>query len=59
MPDEPTVHCSRCGRAAEGETPADWSWATGRRGLEPLCPDCTRGNLRAIEGRLSEEWWEY
>lgn len=54
-----TVVCSRCGTVAGGaELPVDWSFATGRRGIEPLCPACTRTNLRAIEGRLPEEWWE-
>lgn len=59
VPDDPPAVCSRCGRMADGPgLPVDWSFATGRRGLEPLCSDCTRTNLRAIEGRLPEEWWE-
>jgi hypothetical protein len=30
----------------------------GRR-VEYLCPACARGNIRAIEGRLTEEYWEF
>jgi hypothetical protein len=30
----------------------------GRR-LEYLCPRCARANIRAIEGRLTEEYWEF
>lgn len=59
MTDDAPATCSRCGRVADAPgLPLEWSWATGRRGLEPLCDRCTRGNLRAIEGRLAEEWWE-
>jgi hypothetical protein len=30
---------------------------TGRR-LEYLCVDCAHANIRAIEGKLPEEYWE-
>ena len=30
---------------------------TGRR-LEYLCLYCARANIRAIEGKLPEEYWE-
>jgi hypothetical protein len=53
--------CSRCGASDEGAEdglPSGWSLETGRRGLERLCLDCTRRNIRSIEGKLPEEWWE-
>jgi hypothetical protein len=53
--------CSRCGATAEapeGGLPPGWSLATERRGVEQLCAACTRANIRAIEGKLPEEYWE-
>ena len=53
--------CARCGTVAQGGAgglPAGWSLLTERRGLSFHCADCTRTNLRAIEGRLEEEWWD-
>jgi len=55
--------CSRCGTLAgdddaSSEAPAGWSFATSRRGIEWLCLDCTRANVRSIEAKLPEEWWE-
>jgi hypothetical protein len=38
--------------------PAGWSLATDPRGLVFHCEACTRTNVRAIEGKLDEEWWE-
>jgi hypothetical protein len=31
--------------------------ASSERGVDRLCADCTRENVRAIEARLDEEWW--
>jgi hypothetical protein len=42
----------------DAEFPAGWSFATGPRGLEWLCLECTRTNVRSIEAKLPEEWWE-
>ena len=53
--------CARCGAAAPGPAdglPTGWSLATERRGVLLLCATCTRANLRAIEGKLAEEWWD-
>lgn len=53
--------CARCGTTAdapEGGLPEGWSVDTGRRGAEFHCAPCTRDNIRAIEGKLPEEWWE-
>lgn len=57
-----TRACSRCGRTeacAEGGLPAGWSMGMEGRRVEYLCPACARGNIRAIEGRLTEEYWEF
>jgi hypothetical protein len=43
--------------APEGGLAAGWSLATSDRGVDRLCADCTRANVRAIEARLDEEWW--
>ena len=54
-------YCARCGKVPEGEAddlPPGWSFGTGRRGIEWMCLDCTRTNVRAIEAKLPEEWWE-
>jgi hypothetical protein len=44
--------------APEGGLPLGWSLGTSDRGVEKLCVTCTRTNIRAIEGKLPEEWWE-
>jgi hypothetical protein len=31
--------------------------ASSECGVDRLCADCTRENVRAIEARLDEEWW--
>lgn len=59
--DYVTVYCSRCGTAGStvrGGIPGGWSvgFAGGR--LEHICIACARTNIRAIEGKLPEEWWE-
>jgi hypothetical protein len=53
-------NCSRCGAPAGGEAelPAGWSLVTDERGVSLLCLDCTRANVRSIEAKLPEEWWE-
>ena len=53
--------CSRCGATPEGdgdEAPPGWSFATSRRGIEWMCVACTRDNVRSIEAKLPEEWWQ-
>jgi hypothetical protein len=61
---EPTFSrtCSRCGtteRCPEGGLPPGWSVSMEGRRVEYLCPSCARANIRAIEGRLTEEYWEF
>jgi len=29
-----------------------------RKRVEYICVDCSRANIRAIEGRRTEEYWE-
>lgn len=53
--------CSRCGTAgtcAKDGLPPGWSIATAGKRVEYLCPACVRSNIRAIEGKLPEEYWE-
>lgn len=61
-PKAPTSRvCSLCGRSrpcAPGGTPPGWTMQMTGRGVEYLCVDCARANIRAIEGKLPEEYWE-
>jgi endogenous inhibitor of DNA gyrase (YacG/DUF329 family) len=53
--------CSRCGTTAEGPEdglPSGWGFAVERERMTYQCPECLRANIRAIEGKLPEEWWE-
>ena len=63
--DDPrtVVQCARCGVTAT-EVPLTWSTAREKRrgesGADRLvhyCDRCSRDNVRAIEGRLDEDWW--
>ncbi len=54
-------HCSRCGgpgEAPEGGLPDGWSFAVEAGRTVYQCPACVRANIRAIEAKLPEEWWE-
>ena len=56
-----TGTCSRCGtteEAPEGGLPTGWSLVTDEQGMGQICLRCTRDNLRSIEAKLPEEWWE-
>lgn len=50
--------CDFCGRQSEDEAET-LAWTTsvenGRR--RTYCTDCSRDNLRSIEGKLDSEWW--
>jgi DNA-directed RNA polymerase subunit RPC12/RpoP len=50
--------CARCGASSESEQFDGWSLVTDERGVRYLCADCTRSNVRSIEAKLPEEWWE-
>ena len=57
-----TRACSRCGitaEAPEGGLPLGWSFAVEERGTVYQCQPCIRGNIRAIEGKLPQEYWEF
>jgi hypothetical protein len=49
--------CGLCGTTVE-ERPPTWSMQVSERGQIWLCETCTRDNLRSIEAKLPEEWWE-
>jgi hypothetical protein len=57
MTDDEPAYCAVCGKLASGGVPATWSLQHSPRGLQVLCDDCTRKNIRSIEGRLDEAWW--
>lgn len=53
--------CARCGTQAEcpdDGLPDGWSMATEGKRVEYHCGPCVRANIRAIEGKLPQEWWE-
>ncbi|HEX2849252.1 MAG TPA: hypothetical protein VHN98_01810 [Acidimicrobiales bacterium] len=61
MTDTVTRTCSRCGATAdapEGGLPEGWSLESNERGIGFLCGTCVRANIRSIEGKLPEEYWE-
>lgn len=56
-----TRHCARCGSPGEGPDdgmPEGWSLDVTDRGVGYLCATCTRDNVRSIEAKLPQEWWE-
>jgi hypothetical protein len=56
-----TRHCARCGSPGDGPDgglPAGWSLDVTDRGPQYLCATCTRDNVRSIEAKLPQEWWE-
>lgn len=57
MTDDEAAYCAVCGKLAVGGVPATWMMAHSERGLQVLCDECTRENIRSIEGRLDEAWW--
>jgi endogenous inhibitor of DNA gyrase (YacG/DUF329 family) len=56
-----TRTCSHCGTQSEAATedgiPDGWSFSVEGKRMTYQCPDCVRRNIRAIEGKLPEEWW--
>lgn len=59
-----TVHrtCSYCGTQVEAPAdglPSGWSMVTENRRVEYQCDACVRANIRSIEGKLPEEYWEF
>jgi hypothetical protein len=37
--------------------PLTWTTSAERGRTVRYCADCSRANVRAIEGRLDAEWW--
>jgi hypothetical protein len=52
--------CAHCGTIADDDVdlPSGWSLTTDARGVGLLCNVCTRSNIRSIEAKLPEEYWE-
>ncbi|MET7685843.1 hypothetical protein [Streptomyces sp. NPDC005423] len=48
--------CARCGTRAEDPQPT-WTCSMENGTRHYLCDNCSRENLRAIEGRLDPTWW--
>lgn len=60
--EQVTRTCNRCGtqeKCPEGSMPSGWSLEVTARGNEFTCAPCLRGNLRAIEAKLPQEYWEW
>lgn len=56
-----TVTCGRCGVQDEAEDegiPLGWSFNVEDGRMVHLCTACVRANIRAIESKLPQEWWE-
>lgn len=54
--------CSSCGTSADAPPeglPEGWSLVTEKRRVEYHCATCVRANIRAIEAKLPEEYWEF
>jgi hypothetical protein len=51
--------CAWCGRMAEDESAAVVTWVLGvENGCQVwTCDQCSRDNLRSIEGKLDSPWW--
>jgi hypothetical protein len=49
-----------CGTVVETDDdclPPSWSFSFDADRVSYHCPDCVRANIRAIEGKLPEEYW--
>ena len=55
------VTCDFCGRteadATDDAPPLTWSTSVERGRTRRFCDECSRTNLRAMEGKLDSEWW--
>lgn len=57
-----TRACSKCGVTEEcpdGGLPAGWSFEFEDGRLTYTCTSCLRANIRAIEAKLPQEYWEF
>ncbi|MFG2604529.1 hypothetical protein ACGFT2_13380 [Streptomyces sp. NPDC048514] len=51
------VFCARCGTPADDPQPVTWTCSVEDGVRRYFCENCSRENLRAIEGRLDPSWW--
>ena len=50
--------CDFCGATAPGdETPLTWTTSVENGRKRAYCDECSRANLRAMEGKLDSEFW--
>lgn len=57
-PDDAVVTCDLCGRQETDPVRAlAWTTAVERGVRKTFCLECSRDNLRAMEGKLDSEWW--
>jgi len=49
--------CSICGERAEDWIAEGWTVTKDGERTTYLCVECSRDNIRAIEGKLPEEYW--
>jgi len=50
--------CDFCGRVEADETKTlTWSTAVEHGRRRVYCDECSRANLRAMEGKLDSEYW--
>jgi hypothetical protein len=50
--------CDFCGRHETDEANTlTWSFAVENGRPRTYCEECSRANLRAMEGKLDSEWW--
>ena len=50
------VRCALCGCTA-AEQPLTWTTSLERGRLALYCEQCSRDNVRAMEGRLDADWF--
>jgi len=56
-----TFWCARCGVQGEGPEegmPTEWTFSVEDGRTVLFCSACVRDNIRSIEAKLPEEWWE-
>lgn len=52
------VTCAFCGRVETDEaTTLTWTTAVENGRKRAYCDECSRSNLRAMEGKLDSEFW--
>ena len=50
--------CDFCGRHESDEVNTlAWTFAVENGRPRTFCEECSRANLRAMEGKLDSEWW--